>query len=863
MPDLRSHILPGGFDIAVGNAGVDTCWSDGYGTARARYGRSYSQREAVQVDVVGDSASIISRRPLDYSGRSIGPLRLARAMVLNIVGGSSIAMALAVLWPPAVVTIIFLEEQLGASKTQIGLNLTLVILATAASLPGAWVFSRIQKRRRPWVALTTLARMFMFGPAVVALLAGREEWQPALIWIFMLCLFLVNAGSVFTSPGWWAWMADLIPNSMWGTFFGRRYRWMLLGQSVVMVATGRLLDVISGPEAVRMMFFGIFTAAAILAVADPLLFTVVPEPVRPRPPRQTLGDVVRVYLEPLRDRPFRTMLAAAGTYSFFWNMPLVFLVLFLRGEDVDGVHIGGRASVGLLSLVTVVFAGATALAANSWGRLADRIGHRIVYILGCFGYFTHLSFFFINEHNYAWIALVNAGVYGIVFSGQPVAIQNLAMAMAPRERREFYISMFQAVNALAAAMAPLFAGWLADRYRVLPGLTLPSGQPACYIHLILAIGFVGMVLVVPLMVRIPDAKGIEVRPWFGRLLSGDLWRMAWNIGVLGTASSVPRRVRALRRITPRDGNLMLPEILGALHDSDPAIRRESLLALGRLGTPEALELLLWYLHEPDAALRAHSVEAIGQPGRPEGSSLLKQALHDPDSRVRRAAVEALGRFGDREATTELRNLLADERDGEVLASAAVVLSRLKEFGAVQQMLKLALFSDNLTVRSQMLVALADLLGQGGDFPKLWRQDRHWRGSGFVPLAHKLRRQARVLARRDVAGIPRLRVDQRRLLVEMDNEVERLLEEVQEEAWPAAIDTLCRLAFQFLVLRYRYQGDEKHALEFLSAVSPAEAERYWLVTFLRHTCDPAKLPEAPWDGLTLLALYSLVHGQSPG
>ncbi len=815
------------------------------------------------MDVVGDPGSTFSRRPLDYSGRSIGPLRLGRAMVLNIVGGSSIAMALAILWPPAIVTIIFLEEHLRASKTQIGLNLTLVILATVASLPGAWVFSRIQRRRKPWVALTTLARMFMFGPALVALLAGREEWQPALIWVFMLCLFLVNAGSVFTSPGWWAWMADLIPNSMWGTFFGRRYRWMLVGQSVVMVTAGRLLDMVSGPEAARMLFFGIFTAAAILAVTDPLLFAVVPEPVRPHPPRQTLRDIAGLYLEPLRDRPFRAMLAAAGTYSFFWNMPLVFLVLFLRGENADGIHIGGRASVGLLSLVTVVFAGSTALAANSWGRLADRIGHRIVYILGCFGYFTHLSFFFINEHNYAWIALLNAAVYGVIFSGQPVAIQNLAMAMAPRERREFYISMFQATNALAAAMGPVFAGWLADRYRIMLGMALPSGQPACYIHLILGIAFVGMLLVVPLMVRIPDPKGIEVRPWFGRLLSGDLWRMAWNIGVLGTASSVPRRVRALRRITARDGNLMLPEIVGALHDSDPAIRRESLLALGRLGTPEALELLLWYLHEPDAALRAHSVEAIGLPGLPESSSLLKQALHDPDSRVRRAAVEALGRFGDAETTAELRSLLADERDGEVLSSAAIVLSRLKEFSAVHQMLELALFSDNLTVRSQMLVALADLLGEEGDFHKLWRQDRHWRGSGFMPLAHKLRRQARVLARRDLAGIRRSLPDRRRLLAEVDSEVERLLEEVQEENWPTAIDTLCRLAFSFLILRYRYQGDEKHALEFLSAVSPSEAERYWLVTFLRHTCDPGKLPEAPWDGLTLLGIYTLVHGQSPG
>ncbi len=53
---------------------------------------------------------------------------------------------------------------------------------------------------------------------------------------------------------------------------------------------------------------------------------------------------------------------------------------------------------------------------------------------------------------------------------------------------------------------------------------------------------------VPLMARVPDPKGIPVRPWFGRLISGDMLRMAWNISVLGTAASSRGRIR---KITPR------------------------------------------------------------------------------------------------------------------------------------------------------------------------------------------------------------------------------------------------------------------------------------------------------------------------
>lgn len=802
------------------------------------------------------------QRPTDYSGRSIGPLRLARAMTINIVAGTCIMMALAVLWPNAAITIVFLQEQLGASKTLIGLNFTLVVAATAAALPGAWLFSRIQKRRVTWVLLTVIARMCMFGPAIVAVLSSHEEWHGILVWVVMLSLFLVQAGGVFTSPGWWSWMADLIPESIWGSFFGRRYRWMLLGQSLLAIAAGKLLDFAQSPPTLRLMFCGIFAVAALLAVLDPALFTFVPEPVRPRPSQRSLAALAREYLEPIRDRGFRMLLIGAGGYNFFYNLPFVFLVLFLRGEEHNGAWIGGKASLGLLSLVTVVFAVATALSANQWGRLADRIGHKTVWILSSLGYFVHISFFFINEHNYQWLALVNAALFGLTFAGQPVAVQNMALSMAPAKRREFYTSLYLSVTALAAALGPLLGGWLSDQFRVLPGVKLPSGQPPCFIHLLLIVAFVGMLLMVPLMVRVPDPKGTAVRPWFGRLISGDLLRVAWNISVLGTSTRVPRRVRALRRISPRDGNLMLPEIVSALDDPDSAIRREALLALGRLGTGEALDLLRWYLYDPDAATRAQSVVALGHARVPDRTSLLKRALHDPDSRVRRAAVEALGRSGERGAALELRTLLTDERDGEVLASVAVALSRLKEFGAVREMLDLALFSENSTVRAQMLVALADLLGQTGDFHRLWRQDRQWRGSSFARLTGKLRRQARVLRRTDVAAGTESRADRRQSLVALNERIEDLLERVQAEDWREALHSLRQVLFQYLVLRYGYHGDEEHALEFLSAVAPNQAQRYWLVTYLQHTADKSISSEAPWDGLTLLAIYVLVHGQAP-
>jgi len=157
----------------------------------------------------------------------------------------------------------------------------------------------------------------------------------------------------------------------------------------------------------------------------------------------------------------------------------------------------------------------------------------------------------------------------------------------------------------------------------------------------------------------------------------------------------------------------------------------------------------------------------------------------------------------------------------------------------------------------MIITLADMLGTTGRFHTLWRQDRHWRGSGFLKLARKLRRQARAIPLNRSAGSFAMS-RRREHLVRIDEQVDRLLDHVQEENWPAALGAIRRLAFELIVLRYHYQGDEEHALEFLSALSPDQAEPYWLLTYLQHNADRNAAPEAAWDGLTLLALYVLVN-----
>ena len=90
-----------------------------------------------------------------------------------------------------------------------------------------------------------------------------------------------------------------------------------------------------------------------------------------------------------------------------------------------------------------------------------------------------------------------------------------------------------------------------------------------------------------------------------------------------------------------------------VYDPDPEVRRRAVLALGRIGRPEALEPLVTALTSDEAgAVRSTAAFALGiveDPLPAEAVSALEAALLDGSSRVRQKAIEAIGRRGGERA----------------------------------------------------------------------------------------------------------------------------------------------------------------------------------------------------------------------
>lgn len=794
--------------------------------------------------------------PIDTEGRSIGPLRLRHGMMINIISGTLICMTLAVMSPYAMICTVFMREQLQASRTMVGLNLALWVGAIVMALPGAYLFNRLRARRPTWVRLMVVGRAFLFVVALAALLSAKPEHHPALVILVILANVACVSLTSMTSAGWWSWMADLIPESVRGRFFGRRYQINLIATAATIIAASLLLERVTADR--HLLYFIVFLVGAILGVVDPILFLWVPEPMRPPRTKRSLSQVVATYLRPLRDRNFAWLVWTQGLYTFLATMPVPFFVLFQRGETVGGVHIGCDISLQFLALMSVIALSTTALVAAQWGRLADRIGNRTVVILGRLWVFTTVAYFFMGPDNYVWLLPLQLFLQCLVVSGEPVAVQNLMIAIAPESEREYYVSIFWAVVAATGAIGPWLGGILADAVPVVDW-SLPNGQPLCYLHLMLLVCYVGALVNIPLMMQLPDVRGERVLPWFARLISGGLFRTAINISQIAGTGAPSQRVKALQRIRHGDGNAVLPEIASALEDADHNVCREAILALGRLGTPEAIEMLLWEMHEPDPHRRSLSAQALGQSRSYEGAQSLVAALRDVDEHVRRSSIDALARLGDRRAADTLLDLIEDEQDSDVLMSAASALSRLHEFRSVRKLLVVALQNPSRGVRLHVVMALGDLLGPDGKFYSLYRREQISRGAAAEELGHKLYRQARAWTKFRRKLMTR---DQRNeLLARVEDQVAAYIAGMEASDPVAALNAMVEISLLLLEAQYGFQGDSESAMMFTSLIDPVLAEQHWLVRYLATTAESDAAPEAPWQALTLLAGWALFFGQA--
>lgn len=308
--------------------------------------------------------------------------------------------------------------------------------------------SRLRRYKRTVMLMTIHERIPFLGLAVVVLLLPTIGTQAALI-ITFLCLIWQGLGGGFTANPWTSLISKIIPAESRGTFFGTQAAVANLFISAAAIGAGYILSGFESPRGFLYCFLiaNIFFTASwfsLLQTREPADYDKV---IEKNPPPFWHGSLQILK----RDRNFDWFLAAR-VLSQFATMGFSFYIVYaLRRFHMQEVTAGYLTA-------TLTIAQMVANAGMGW--LGDRVGHRLMLIIGAASaMLSSLLAWFAPSLTWFFPIFVLTG-----FTNVSIWTNGMTMTVdfSGEEERPFYIGLAQTLTAPATILAPLLGGWIAD-----------------------------------------------------------------------------------------------------------------------------------------------------------------------------------------------------------------------------------------------------------------------------------------------------------------------------------------------------------------------------------------------------------------
>ena len=341
---------------------------------------------------------------------------------------------------------------LGASNVGIGLVGAVGPLSQVLQLPAVWLVERLRMRKMLTVTLAAASRCAWIFIASIPLWTP-PPWRIPLFLGGLVFFFGLNA---VASCSFVSWSRDLIPDHVINTFFGRRLAVATAAGALVSLLGAFSIDTLAGylgDPALPYTF--VYAMGGLAGFVGAFFLGRVPEPRMHLEARTSLSTALA---EPLRDRNFRSLTLFLAAWSFAMNLcgPF-FAVYMLRRLGLNMSWVLG------FSVLSQLF---NFLFFRLWGRLADRVSNKSVLLFtGPVFVFSLLLWPLTSMDNFAvtiGVLVAFHVVAGIANAGIMLAANNLTYKTAPRGKGTSYLALNIVVQGVAATVAPILAGVLAD-----------------------------------------------------------------------------------------------------------------------------------------------------------------------------------------------------------------------------------------------------------------------------------------------------------------------------------------------------------------------------------------------------------------
>jgi len=378
---------------------------------------------------------------------------------------------------------------MGGSNMICGLVEALPFLTQAAFFVSPALVRRLN-RRKPVVVLFSIAHRAAWL-ALIALLFA--PWSPgARRTLMVLTLLLANACAVIAGNAWLGWMADLVPTSIRGAYYGLRNVYLGLTSLVVLFIGSQVLNATGAWPGRRWGYTACFGAAVISAFVAAFYLSRQYEP--PPLPIEPLSWR-RIWREPLRNRPFKRFLVFMVVWQFFLGLAAAFFgVHMVRVLHMTPAQMGYQA---------ILNSSMALLTTRIWSRPLDRLGTKAVLLAAGGAVSLHVWLWFGARPGFLWPVWITVIVGGFAWSGFNLAVFNWPQIMTSPRQRPYALGLLGTASGITFVIGSLLGGLLTT---VLPQTLLRIGSfEFLHYHLLFALSAGGrLCAVLFLATRVPE-----------------------------------------------------------------------------------------------------------------------------------------------------------------------------------------------------------------------------------------------------------------------------------------------------------------------------------------------------------------------
>ena len=344
---------------------------------------------------------------------------------------------------------------LGMSDLMIGVLGSIPFLVTVFQLPTSYLLGKDGRKKKVTYWGAAIAR---FSWVLILMVACIPSLSSSKKWLMILALFFLSHSCISCSyVSWLSWISDLVPDDFRGRFFGTRN--MICGAAgmLAMMVFGNILDHLKNhsPEGLS-VGFSITIISAVIAGALGLLFlNRISEPQVSRFYQgDSLGNILRRLFG---ERNFRQFLL----FAIFWGFSVHFASPFFTLYFLRYLEFG----YGFVALLGTISACADLLGMQVWGRISDKVRNKaVIQFAGWVAVFLPLAWVWVRPGDLVMPVILQV-IGGGFWAGINLCTSNLLLRISPQENRPFFLSAYNIVAGVGAALGPIMGG-LAAKYMV-------------------------------------------------------------------------------------------------------------------------------------------------------------------------------------------------------------------------------------------------------------------------------------------------------------------------------------------------------------------------------------------------------------